>query len=133
MKNKRKGLAIGGLLAAAAGFITGILLAPKSGRQTREDIKQTASNLSESASIEAKKLQANLSRLITKAEAKVKQASQTTGKRGQQIISRADKTKADLIAIAKAVKAGKAKDKDLNTAVKKAQEALKALQAYIKD
>jgi gas vesicle protein len=34
--------AIGALLGAAAGFVAGILTAPKSGKETREDIKDTA-------------------------------------------------------------------------------------------
>ena len=33
---------IGALIAAAAGFVTGILLAPKSGADTRKDIKNEA-------------------------------------------------------------------------------------------
>ncbi len=34
--------ALGAVFAAAAGFVTGILLAPKSGKETREEIKENA-------------------------------------------------------------------------------------------
>ena len=35
-------LALGALVSAAAGFVTGILTAPKSGKETRADLKQKA-------------------------------------------------------------------------------------------
>lgn len=35
-------LALGALIGAAAGFISGILLAPKSGKETRDEIKKDA-------------------------------------------------------------------------------------------
>jgi len=35
-------LAIGAVFGAVAGFVTGVLLAPKSGKETREDIKGAA-------------------------------------------------------------------------------------------
>ncbi len=44
-------LAIGALLGAAAGFLTGILVAPKSGKETRQDIK-TSANKAKDATLE---------------------------------------------------------------------------------
>lgn len=41
MANKKK-WAIGAVLAAATGYVAGILTAPKSGKETREDIKENA-------------------------------------------------------------------------------------------
>ena len=35
-------LAVGALFGAVAGFVTGILLAPKSGKETRNDLKNAA-------------------------------------------------------------------------------------------
>jgi gas vesicle protein len=45
-KNK---LAIGTFVAAVAGFVTGILLAPKSGKETREQIKQESMKAKDTA------------------------------------------------------------------------------------
>ena len=42
--------ALGALFGAAAGFVAGILTAPKSGKETREDIKRTASDVKGKAS-----------------------------------------------------------------------------------
>lgn len=44
------------IIAAATGFIAGILVAPKSGKQTRRDIKNKASELKDKATDEAGKL-----------------------------------------------------------------------------
>jgi len=40
-----KKLALGAVIGAAAGLVAGILTAPKSGRETREDIKKKAREL----------------------------------------------------------------------------------------
>ncbi|MCA1806602.1 MAG: YtxH domain-containing protein, partial [Actinobacteria bacterium] len=42
MANKSGKFAIGAVFAAAAGYVTGILTAPKSGKETRKDIHDTA-------------------------------------------------------------------------------------------
>ncbi len=42
MNKNTKKLAIGTLIAGAAGFLAGILTAPKSGKETRADIKEVA-------------------------------------------------------------------------------------------
>jgi gas vesicle protein len=48
--NMAKGkLALGALIGAAAGFVSGILLAPKSGKETREEIKSDALKFKDAA------------------------------------------------------------------------------------
>ena len=42
-------LALGALVGAAAGFVTGILTAPKSGKETRADLKQKAEEVKSKA------------------------------------------------------------------------------------
>ncbi len=44
-----KKLAIGALIGAAAGLVAGVLTAPKSGRETRDDIKKKAEELKSKA------------------------------------------------------------------------------------
>ena len=48
-------LAIGALIAGAAGYIAGLLTAPKSGEETREDIVDKAGDLKDQAAEELKK------------------------------------------------------------------------------
>lgn len=75
-KNARK-LAIGTLIAGAAGYLAGILTAPKSGRETRMDIKDKAVELSGDAEKKLKELHKDLSEQA----ANIKQtASKLTGR-----------------------------------------------------
>jgi len=46
-------LAIGALIGAGAGFVAGILTAPKSGKETRADIKSKASDVKAKAKAKA--------------------------------------------------------------------------------
>jgi gas vesicle protein len=46
-------VALGAIIGAAAGVIAGILTAPKSGKETRADIKQKAAELKDKASARA--------------------------------------------------------------------------------
>lgn len=43
--------ALGALIGVAAGFVAGILTAPKSGKETRQDIKQKVTDTKEEAVI----------------------------------------------------------------------------------
>ena len=46
--------AIGALIGIAAGFVTGILTAPKSGKETRDEIKLKALEVKDDAVVKAK-------------------------------------------------------------------------------
>ncbi len=46
---KTSKLALGAIIGAAAGMVAGVLTAPKSGRETRDDIKQKALDVKEQA------------------------------------------------------------------------------------
>lgn len=61
--NTRK-FALGALVAGAAGFVAGILTAPKSGKDTRADIKHNANRVVGEAEKQLKKLHAELNVVI---------------------------------------------------------------------
>lgn len=42
---KGTGIALGAVIGAAVGVVAGVLTAPKSGKETREDIKRTAGDV----------------------------------------------------------------------------------------
>lgn len=44
---KKQGFVVGAIIGAAVGAVTSLLLAPKSGRELREDIKQKSADLYE--------------------------------------------------------------------------------------
>ncbi len=63
-----KKIAIGSSIAAVAGYVAGILTAPKSGKRTRGDIKNAADKTALEAEKDFKKLQIELGHLIDEAK-----------------------------------------------------------------
>ena len=59
--------------AAAAGFAAGILTAPKSGKETRQDLKNKAGDMKEKAGDVAKDVEAKTKQFAAKADAKLKE------------------------------------------------------------
>lgn len=129
---KGKGLAIGAAIGAVFGVVTGILFAPKSGKETREDIKDAASKAAERLQAEADKLQKEISDLIDKGEVHVKDASKTVSDKAKEAVEQAKHSRDSVMTIAKSVKAGKADDKDLDKAIKKAKDARDSLKVFLK-
>jgi gas vesicle protein len=127
-----KRIAIGSTVAAAAGYVAGILTAPKSGKQTRDDIKSAA----ERSRIEAEK---DLKRLHTELDKVIKDAgvhSSKLGKKAQaelgSLIEKAKDTKEKSREVLSAIHEGDAEDQDLKRAVKNANSALDHLRDYLK-
>lgn len=58
----KKSFIIGTVVSAAAGLIAGVLAAPKSGKQTRADLKTKAEELKSDASEKTEKAKSKLSR-----------------------------------------------------------------------
>lgn len=70
-------VAFGAIVAAAAGFVSGILLAPKSGKETRQDIKK--------ASVDTKeKVVENVEKTRAAAEKKAREARVVAEKKAKE-------------------------------------------------
>jgi gas vesicle protein len=70
MDKRVKKFAIGTVVAAAAGYIAGILTAPKSGKETREDLKDTAVRTYSAAEKQLKALHTELNQLLDQGRSK---------------------------------------------------------------
>lgn len=127
---KRLAVAVG--LAAAVGYVAGLLTAPKSGKETREDLKNAAKTGMDQAERQLRNLSSELADLVEEAR-----------KRGADMNDRARKQLDDLVAQARdarekarevvaAVRAGDAQDDDLRLAVNQASSALNHLRDYLK-
>lgn len=131
MNKGTKRLAVGALIAAVVGYLAGILTAPKSGRETRDDIKQGAKQTYAEAEKDLKKLHTELAQALE--EAKVRLAP-TAGKAREDLqsaIDTAKQGKEKASEILGAVRGGKAEDKDLQKAIKQAREAIDHLKTYL--
>jgi gas vesicle protein len=127
-----KGLAIGGAVAAVAGYVAGILTAPKSGKETRGDIKDAAERTRAEAEKELKQLHTELDKVIAQA----KDQSGKMGKKAQadlaELVEKAKDTKEKAREVISAIHEGDAEDQDLKRAIKNANSALEHLRDYIK-
>lgn len=127
-----KKLAIGTIIAGAAGYVAGLLTAPKSGRATRTDIKNAADTTISEAERQLKTLHTELNELLDEAK-----------KRGQTVQGKAKTELDDAAAMAtnakqkareilSAIHEGDAENKELQRAMTDASKAIKHLKAYLK-
>jgi gas vesicle protein len=79
-KSSIKGIAVGSGLAALAGFLAGLLTAPKSGKATRNDIKKAAENSRSQGEKDLKKLHKDLDSIISESMGKSKKVSRKISK-----------------------------------------------------
>lgn len=127
-----KRLAIGSAIAAVAGYVAGILTAPQSGRETRADIKDTASENLAQAEKELKKLHTELGEVIDEARVKGDRMSAKARNDLADLVDNAKDTKEKVREVISAFHEGEAEDADLKKAVKQAHASIKNLRAYLK-
>src|SRR5438105_3930940 len=127
MKDSTKKIAIGATLAAAAGYLAGILTAPKSGKETRADVKNAAVKAKTEAEKQLKVLHSELSELIVKARAKSGPLKNKTEKELTDIIAVALTAKEKARQVLSAFHEGGAEDKELQSAIKDVNKAVSHL------
>jgi len=125
-------IAIGALLAGAVGYLAGILTAPKSGKETREDIAEKAYELKEEGVEQLQDLRDELDELIKNAKDMTLALSAKAREEFDEAIVAAKDAKNKAGTVLKAIKAGEAEDPDLNKAIKQANQAKKNLGKYFK-
>ncbi len=124
--------AAGALAAGIIGYMAGILTAPKSGRETRKDIKNAAVKARSEAE---KKLKAVLADLNDRLEDVKKRGAKLSGKAKdefEKVQARGIIAKDKVREILSMIHEGDADDPELKKALKDAKEALKHLDAYVK-
>lgn len=124
-------LALGTVFAGAAGYVAGILTAPKSGQETRADIKKSADAKITDSEKQLKKLHTELNQLL--GQAKV-QGQKAKGKAKSELAEAADKAgtaKQKVRELISAIHEGEADNKDLQRAMTEAQRAIKHLKAFL--
>lgn len=130
--SKNSGKWAGAAVAAGLiGYAAGILTAPKSGKETRKDIKNAASKARSEAEKHLKAMLADLNNhLETAKEAGLK----LTGKSKQEfdkVTEKAKLAKDKVREVLSALHDGDADDPELKEAMKDAKDALKNLKKYL--
>lgn len=127
-----KKVAIGGVIAGLVGFLAGVLTAPKSGKETRQDIKDSANKGVAEAEKSLKKLHTELDKAIKEAKVRSGDLSVRAQKELDELLAKAKDSKEKAREILSAVHEGEATDQDLAKAVKQANNALTNLKKYLK-
>lgn len=130
--NSGRKWALGALIAGVAGYVGGILTAPKSGKETREDIADKAVDVKNDTRVELENLQDDISDLLAKAKAKAESLGSQAREEINEAVLRAKDVQSKTSIILQAMKAGEAEDPELNKAVKQAKQAKKNLSKYLK-
>jgi gas vesicle protein len=119
-------------LAALAGYLAGILTAPKSGRETREDLKSAGLRGMSEAEKQLKKVSSELSDAVDEVKVRSAALGDKAGKELEHLAEKAKVARNKAREVLSAIHEGDAEDKDLKEAVARANEALNHIRAYLK-
>lgn len=125
-------VAFGATIAGVTGYLAGILTAPKSGKQTRGEIADTAAEVKSGAVADLEVLEVELQDLIGKTKSKTIALSAQAREEFNEAVIKAKDAQNKAGYVLKSVKAGEADDPELNKAIKQAKQARKNLGKYLK-
>ncbi len=134
MSNKHKAtrrLVVGTVIAAAAGYVAGVLTAPKSGKETRKDIQNKAIKLRRQAESQLKKTHSELTQLIAKGKQRSKNLNATAKARFVKALAAAQAAKDKARDMLSAIHEGDADDEELKKAVKDVNKALENIKTFL--
>lgn len=126
-----KKIAVGAAAAGLIGYVAGVLTAPKSGKETREDIKNATAKAKREAEKKLKELYSELNGQIEEAKKKGAKLSGKARDEFDRVISSADVVKEKVRILLSALHEGDADDPELKQALKDAKSAVKQLEKYV--
>lgn len=129
MKKNSK-FALGIALAAGIGYVAGVLTAPKSGKETREDIKTAAIKSRKQIEEKLKVLHSELNAQLKNAEKHLKAASGRAKTELANAVKKAQVAKDKARDMLSALHEGEAEDQDLDNAVKDLKTAIANLKKF---
>lgn len=125
-----KKVAIGAAITAILGYIAGVLTAPKSGKETRQDIKDKAVETYSAAEKQLKALHTELSDLIDEISDHI--SSFTNRKDVSAALDKGRDAKQKAREVLSMLHDGETDDKDLKKAINDATKAIEHLRDYLK-
>lgn len=131
-RNTGKKVAIGALIAGVGGYLAGILTAPQSGKETREDIADKAGDIKDDAGAQLQKAQDELADTLKEAQSKAGELKAKARAELNEAIARGKDAQVKSKAVLRAFKDGESDDPELNRAVKQAKQAQKNLSKFLK-
>lgn len=132
MKDSTKKFAIGTIIAGAVGYVAGILTAPKSGKETRKDLRDAASHALAEGEKQLKNLHTELNDLLKEAQGVAVKLKGEAREQLEKAMSAGAVVKEKARVLLSAAHEGTAEDKDLQKAIKEANKAIEHLKTYLK-
>lgn len=130
--SKGKFLAVGAIVAAGAGYVAGILTAPKSGKETRQDIATGVSSARAKADKQLKKLHGDLGELIKKGDAQTKNAKNKVSKEYTEALEQAKIARGKARLLLSAIHDGEVDDPHLQAVIEEVKLAKQNLARFLK-
>lgn len=127
-----KKVAVAAGIAAAVGYVAGLLTAPKSGKETRDDLMQAAKTGKGEAEKQLKRAVSELGDMIDQAKQRGSDLGDKANKELRDLADKARIAREKAREVVAAIHEGDAKDDDLRLAVEQANTALKHLRDYLK-
>lgn len=125
-----KKFAVGAALTAVAGYVAGVLTAPKSGKETRDDLRDKAAETYNAAEKELKKLHTELTDVIDEATDRIN--SFKNRKDVDEALSKGKDAKQKAREVLSTLHDGEASDKDLKKAIGDATKAIEHLRDFLR-
>lgn len=129
--SKKGNWALGTLLVAGVSYVAGVLTAPKSGKETRKDIKQAARKAKLEAERKLKQAHSELTLVIDEASMRVKESKSKADAGLQKAIDAAESVRQKTREILSAAHEGESEDKDLQKAIDEVKKASAHLKSYL--
>ncbi len=123
MGKNTKAVAILALVAFGAGVATGLLTAPKSGKETRDDLKKASGKLKEELDKRYSEVQGSLSETIDQAMSQVGNFRGSAQDKLEELIDQAKQAEYKVKDVYRAMRHGDADDKNLDKAIDQANKA----------
>jgi gas vesicle protein len=124
-------IAVGAAVAGAAGYIAGLLTAPKSGRETRKDLSEAAATGIDDIEAQLKQMHNELGDLMEDAKNHTGNLNGKAQDELKSLVSKAKDSKDKMREVISAVHEGKANNKDLQKAMTDARRAIDHIKDYI--
>lgn len=130
-KNLLKKVTLGAALAGAAGYVAGILIAPRTGKQSRKKLSNAGKQELIDNQERLKLLYSELGMLVNNAKAEGKVMEGKHLEKFKSVIDNAKESRDKLEQLVDAVKKGRAEDKNLDKAIKDAEKAVKHVKRFL--
>ncbi len=127
-----KRIAVGAALAGAAGYVAGLLTAPKSGKETRDELKASGVNTKHEVEKQLTQLHTELGKLIDDTKGKGDDMTAKAQTELKKLVEAAKDSKEKLSTVMTAIHDGEASDKDLDSALIDAKHAIDHIKDYLK-